>query len=331
MATITVLSIDGGGIRGLIPAAFLDQLEQRTGRHVFELFDYVAGTSTGGILALGLGANRPAGQAPYTARELVGLYQTQGPRIFSRSFFHRLVSLGSFNGPKYPADGVEGVLRSYFGERRLKDARTNVLITAYALELHCPFFFRSWQASAAATARTHDFPIREVARCTSAAPTYFAPSRATAADGRSYALVDGGVYANNPALCAWVEAHDRHPGDEIVVVSLGTGNVNRPIPFERATNWGLAGWAPHVLDVIFDGVSDTVDVQLDEMLNPDGVRKYFRFQQDIPDAQQEMDETSPDNLAALRSIGEGLAEGRDFDAVCDLLEAVAAERIAPAA
>src|SRR5258706_82395 len=84
MTTITVLSIDGGGIRGLIPAAFLDQLEQRTGRHVFELFDYVAGTSTGGILALGLGANRPAGQAPYTARELVGLYQAQGPRIFSR-------------------------------------------------------------------------------------------------------------------------------------------------------------------------------------------------------------------------------------------------------
>src|SRR6266850_1879174 len=229
MTTITVLSIDGGGIRGLIPAAFLDQLEQRTGRHVFELFDYVAGTSTGGILALGLGANRPAGQAPYTARELVGLYQ------------------------------------------------------------------------------------------------------ATAADGRSYALVDGGVYANNPALCAWVEAHDRHPGDEIVVVSLGTGDASRPIPFERATNWGLAGWAPHLLDVIFDGVSDTVDVQLDEMLNPGGVRKYFRFQQDIPDAHQDMDDTSPENLAALRSIGEGLAAGRDFDAVCDLLEAVAAERVAPAA
>src|SRR5215475_13137622 len=139
MATITVLSIDGGGIRGLIPAAFLDQLEQRTGRRVFELFDYVAGTSTGGILALGLGANRPAGAAPYSARELIGLYQTQGPRIFSRGFLHRLVSLGGFNGAKYPADGVEGVLRTYFGDRRLKDARTNLLVTAYALELHRPF------------------------------------------------------------------------------------------------------------------------------------------------------------------------------------------------
>jgi patatin-like phospholipase/acyl hydrolase len=328
MATIAVLSIDGGGIRGMIPAAFLERLEQRTGHAIFELFDYVAGTSTGGILTLGLGANRPGRQSPYTAGDLMRLYQTEGSRIFSRGFLHRLISLGSFNGPKFESDGIEGVLHGYFGDTRLREARTNLLVTAYALELRCPFFFRSWQATAPATARTHDFPVWEVARCTSAAPTYFAPFRATAADGQAYALIDGGVYANNPALCAWVEAHDRHPGDEIVVVSLGTGNENRPIPFDRATGWGRLGWAPRILDAIFDGVSDTVHVQLDEMLNPGAARRYFRFQQDIPPVHQEMDDTSPENLAALRSVGEGLAEGPDFEAVCEMLGVLAAEKAA---
>jgi hypothetical protein len=83
MPTITVLAIDGGGIRGMIPAAFLNQLEQQTGHAVSELFDYIAGTSTGGILALGLGLKRPDQPTPYTAAQLMSLYVAQGRNIFS--------------------------------------------------------------------------------------------------------------------------------------------------------------------------------------------------------------------------------------------------------
>ena len=202
MPTVTVLAIDGGGIRGMIPAAFLNRLEQQTGHPVSELFDYVAGTSTGGILALGLGLRRPNQAKPYTAAELVSLYIAQGQHIFSRNFFHIVGALGNLNGPKYPHDGVDDVLKTYFAGMRLRDARTNVLVPAYAIELRCPFFFRSWQAQAKATAITHDFEAWQVARSTSAAPTFFPPHRAQAADGQTYALIDGGMYANNPALCA---------------------------------------------------------------------------------------------------------------------------------
>ena len=195
MATISVLSIDGGGIRGMIPAAFLNRLEQRTGHRVSDLFDYVAGTSTGGTLALGLGANRPGCNSPYTAEQLVRLYKTEGRRIFSRSLLHFALALDNLNGPRFPEYGVDEVLKRYFGDTRLKDARTNVVVTAYAIEKRRPFFFRSWQAKAPATRRTHDFPVWEVARSTSAAPTFFPPFKATAADGKSYALIDGGVYA----------------------------------------------------------------------------------------------------------------------------------------
>jgi patatin-like phospholipase/acyl hydrolase len=328
MSTITVLAIDGGGIRGMIPAAFLNQLEQQTGHAVSELFDYIAGTSTGGILALGLGLKRPDQPTPYTAAQLMSLYVAQGRNIFSRSFAHAVGALGNLNGPKYPEDGVDDVLQKYFAGMRLRDARTNVLVTAYAIELRCPFFFRSWQAQAQATAITHDFPAWQVARATSAAPTFFPPQRAQAADGRSYALIDGGMFANNPALCAWVEAHDRHPGAEILVVSLGTGNENRRVSYEAAKSWGLVGWAPHLIDVIFDGVSDTVDVELEEMLNTGGRRDHFRFQTDLGGASQDMDDADPDNLQALRVLGDRLAAGPTFSEVCTRLGAVAAERAA---
>jgi patatin-like phospholipase/acyl hydrolase len=328
MPTVTVLAIDGGGIRGLIPAAFLDRLEKRTGRAVSGLFDYVAGTSTGGILALGLGLARPGGERPYSATELMALYQAEGRNIFHRSLLHALATLGGLNGSRYPEDGVDDVLRRYFEGMRLGDARTNVMVTAYEIEMRCPFFFRSWQARAPETSRSHDYEAWHVARSTSAAPTFFPPHRAVALDGRIYALIDGGVYANNPAVCAWVEAHDRHPGAEVLVVSLGTGNENRPVRFEDARDWGLAGWAPHLIDIIFDGVSDTGDVELDEMLNTQGRHDHFRFQADIHGSEQEMDNTAAENLDALRSLGETLASGAQFDEVCTRLEAVLAERAA---
>jgi len=116
MAMISVLSIDGGGIRGMIPAAFLNRLEQRTGHRVSDLFDYVAGTSTGGILALGLGANRPGRNSPYTAEQLVRLYKTEGGRIFSRSLLHFACALDNLNGPRFPEYGIDEVLKRYFGE-----------------------------------------------------------------------------------------------------------------------------------------------------------------------------------------------------------------------
>ncbi len=212
---------------------------------------------------------------------------------------------------------------------RLRDARTNLLVTAYEIERRCPFFFRSWQAQAAETSATHDFEAWHVARSTSAAPTFFPPHQAQAADGKTYALIDGGMYANNPALCVWVEAHDRHPNTDILVVSLGTGNEKKPVSYHDARNWGLAGWAPRLIDIIFDGVSDTVDVELDEMLNTGGRRDHFRFQTDIEGAEQDMDNTDGSNLRSLRTLGEKLASGPAFAEVCSRLGQIIAEGTGP--
>lgn len=306
-----ILSIDGGGIRGLIPALVLAELEQRTGRAVSDCFDLIAGTSTGGILALGLAAPGLGGRPRYAARDLADLYLKEGGRIFEEGLWRRITNPLGLRAAKYPSEGIEEVLAQYFGETRLRESLVEVLVTAYDLEQRDAFFYRSRRAREHAR---YDVPMRVAARATSAAPTYFEPAL-VAWPGERDVLVDGGVFANNPALCAYAEARqtlDRAGagGAEILLVSLGTGLHARPYRYEEARRWGVAGWARPILDVIFDGVADTVDYQLRQLLPPgaDGTPRYLRFQTDLDAALSDMDDTHPRHLDGLRRAAEGILE-----------------------
>src|SRR5215207_852037 len=129
-----VLSIDGGGVRGIIPAMVLAEIEARTGKKSAEMFDLVAGTSSGGILALGLTKPGQDGGPEYSAKKLIDLYETEGGKIFSIPAWHRIQSVGGLAEEKYPSEGIEEVSRQYFGDRRLAEALTEVLIAAYEIE-----------------------------------------------------------------------------------------------------------------------------------------------------------------------------------------------------
>jgi uncharacterized protein len=271
---VKVLSIDGGGIRGIIPASVLADLERRLEAPIAERFDLITGTSTGGIIALGLTAPGSDGKPANSAAALVDLYKSQGHKIFSRSVWHEIRAVGNALEEKYPASGVESVLRQYLGETRLKDALTEVFVTAYEIEDRIPWFFSSRDA---ATREGYDFAMWEVGRATSAAPTYFEPARLPAENDRGYwAFVDGGMFANNPALCGLTEAvsnyREQHDGEspDVLLVSLGTGELTRSIPYDKAKHWGLLGWAHPLLSVIFDGVSKTVDFQAAELCRVTG-------------------------------------------------------------
>src|ERR1043166_2187172 len=130
-----VLSIDGGGIRGVIPATVLAEVEARTNTPIAHLFDLIAGTSTGGIIALGL--SRPAkdgGTDPkYAASALAELYEKEGGRIFARTLWHQVLAVDNLLGQKYEADGVESVLKEYLGDTPLSKAITETLVTSYEL------------------------------------------------------------------------------------------------------------------------------------------------------------------------------------------------------
>jgi patatin-like phospholipase/acyl hydrolase len=318
-----VLSLDGGGIRGLIPALFLTELERRAGKPICDLFDLVAGTSTGGILALGLTCPDPASVADdpdgrpsplYSARRLADLYARDGERIFRRSVWHRIRSVGVLAEEKYQSEGVDELLRAYFGDARLTHALAAVLVTAYDLELRKPHFFKSHKAE---SDDRRDFLIRDAARATVAAPTYFEPARIRVRPGEDWVtLVDGGVYANNPAACALVEAMSfwKRPASEVLLLSLGTGEYTKPILFEEARGWGLARWAQPILDVVFDGVNDTVDYQAGSLLAPfDGRVGYTRVQPRIAQHMEQMDDVDPLNLRALRIVAKQVIHQYDRD------------------
>lgn len=299
-APLRILSIDGGGIRGIIPATVLAEVERRTGRPVAETFDLIAGTSTGGILALALTRPGDAGGPTYGAEELIGLYEREGPRIFSRSLCHRIRSVEGLLDQKYPSDGLEDAFDTYFGDARLRDALTDVIVTAYDIERRGTFFFKSRKAR---IEEADDFAMRDAAHATSAAPTYFEPVRIERGAGH-LALVDGGVFAVNPAMSAYAEALGRDvpaatggTAADVLILSLGTGELTRPLPWSKARGWGLIGWARPILDVVFDGVADATDHHLGRLLGPD---RYYRLQTTLDEASDDLDDASEENLARLK-------------------------------
>jgi predicted acylesterase/phospholipase RssA len=342
-----ILSIDGGGIRGIIPALVLAEIENRTGKRICELFDLIAGTSTGGIIALGLTRPKPDGSgAPqYAAQDLVELYENQGGRIFSTSLLHRLFSLGNVLDKKYESGPIDEVLAEYFGETMLSEALTRVLIPSYEIELRSAFFFKSHKAAGEKLApgenqAAYDFLMRDVARATSAAPTYFEPelidrtlvNRELAERNlvdekeemkRAFALIDGGTFANNPAMCAVAEAicetRFNKRLDDVFMVSLGTGEQTRPLNYQTVKNWGLLGWAQPILSVVFHGVSDTVNYQTNLILNSGArAKRHYRLQIQLEGDTYQLDDTRPETIRTLKSLADDLIKNhdRDIDDIC---------------
>jgi uncharacterized protein len=287
---MNVLAIDGGGIRGIIPALVLADIERRTERPMGELVDLIAGTSTGAIIACAL-----AKPDPIPARRIAELYETEGQRIFDRSLIKRVTSADGQIDERYDSSGLVDVLTRWLGGGRLPDARPPLLVTAYDLE----------RREAMLLDAADDISLVDAAHASSAAPSYFEPVRLGGAT-----LVDGGVFATNPAVLAFARAH----GSLDVLVSLGTGEHTRPLPYEKVRDWGRLEWARPILDVVFDGSADAVDLELSALL-PDG---YVRLQTRLDEASDDLDDASPENIAALQREAERLiaAREREIEALC---------------
>ncbi|MBV2145137.1 MAG: patatin-like phospholipase family protein, partial [Wolbachia endosymbiont of Pissodes strobi] len=198
-------SVDGGGIRGIIPAIILAEIEKRTRKRVAEIFDLMAGTSTGGIVVVGLCKKDKQGSPQYSANDLVEFYREYGPYIFKSSFFRQSI-LSWFNCAQYPHKNIESILEKYFGDDTLQNTLNNVLLTSYDIQNNCPFFFKSWKED------RNFIKLRDVLRAATAAPTYFIPKHLKI-DQINRVLVDGGVFANNPAACAYASGKRLFPND----------------------------------------------------------------------------------------------------------------------
>ena len=234
-----ILSIDGGGIRGIFSAAFLAGLEKRylDGASAATCFDLIAGTSTGGIIALGLAAG-------LTADEIVNIYIERGCEIFpppkgelSRIAEPLLRKLFHCFRYRYDREALQELLEDTFGDRRLRDASSRLCVPSFDGRYGEVYIFK--------TPHHPDFRrdaserMTKVAAATGAAPTYFQPLR----DG-GYTFVDGGVWANNPVMIALVDALTCFavPQESISILSIGCGSKPYVVGESKIARGGLLAW-----------------------------------------------------------------------------------------
>ena len=328
-----ILSIDGGGIRGIIAGQILAAMERklqaatgRPGARLAEFFDLVAGTSTGGILAcLYLCPRTDRPRAPrFSAAEAVALYTDHGAEVFDLSVWRRIVTAGGLNDETYSAAGLEKLLADTFGNLALRDLVKPCLIPGYDIERRKAHFFTAHDAR---RRPEKDFLVRDAARASAAAPTIFEPVKVKSLTGTEHALIDGGVFANNPALCAYAEARcfrGKPTAADMVIFSVGTGAKLRPYPFDRAKDWGKVGWLGPVLDIIMSGVAETVDYELRKLFEAvRASRQYIRVDPDLGGASPDLDDARPENIAALKAAGDKAAEDHaaELDRVVELVTA----------
>lgn len=325
---VRILSIDGGGIRGIIPAKVLVHIEQQLrikddNARLADFFDMIVGTSTGAILGALILVPGSHGRPKYTAEEALDFYVKHGEEIFNRS--KKRETFGQlFKASKFSVRNLERLLSEKLGDRTLDELLKPCIITSYNMATGNAVFFNSRETRPG----LKDLLLRDVLRSTSAAPTYFDPKFI---GQRSHRMIniDGGVFANNPAMCAYAECrHTKFDNWEdakkqskpfptaknMLLLSLGTGGGNIDLGNTgKSKSWGLLSWAKKTPEIMMDGGLDTVNYQvkkLFESLDKESDRKNYK-RVDFPKSrngkipyESDMSDAAKRNIKDLIKAGE---------------------------
>ncbi|XP_015871138.3 patatin-like protein 2 [Ziziphus jujuba] len=337
---ITILSIDGGGIRGVIPGtilAFLEaELQKLDGEQarIADYFDVITGTSTGGLVTAMLTVpdhenNRPL----FAAKDIKDFYLEHCPKIFPQESFPLASGaaevIKALAGPKYDGKYLHKLVKEKLGDRRLHETLTNVVIPTFDVKRLQPTIFSSYEVK---KNPSMDALLSDICIGTSAAPTYLPAHQfeTTTPDGkvREFHLIDGGVVANNPALVAMNEvSREIHHGNpdfflikpteygRFLVISLGTGTPKADEKYDanEAARWGILGWlhshnSTPLVDIFTQASSDMVDFHLStvfQALHSD--KHYLRIQDDTLSGKvSSVDIATKKNLDSLVEVGENL-------------------------
>lgn len=343
---VRILTIDGGGIRGVIPAMILISLEKslqalsgKPNAKIADYFDFIAGTSTGGIITCALltPSKKSPHESRYSASEIVDLYAKNGSKIFRTSFAGKLLKSIPLKDEQYDSSGIESVLESYFGNLQLSELRRPCLVSSYNTEERKAHFFTQQKAASHEIGR--NFFVKDVCRATSAAPTYFEPALIDSVDKIRFSLIDGGIFANNPTMSALTEAYkttkvltktkDECPKTEdFFLVSLGTGSVKTPYYHDKIKDKSALMMIPAIIDMMMSGVAETTDYQVRKMFEARNVtQQYIRIDApNLTNEQAEMDNASEKNINLLKTIGHTTATSVDMNGIAKELIAIAEAR-----
>lgn len=297
MKKFRILSIDGGGLRGVVPLTILKKVEELTGKPIWQSFDLIAGTSTGGLIASALTIPKDKTDkskgAKYTLDDLMKIYLQRGQEIFPPpdDFLERMFKPadGTLH-PMFSDKGIEKVFTDVCGDARMNDALTDIMISTYDLANNAPLFFKT-RSSRRNT--NQNILIYEIARATSVGPTYLPAFELYYPNDNDYPqrlCIDGGVFINNPSMGALAEFSKNHADygygkaeedinyEDVFVLSVGTGSYAGQITAEEAKNKGKLFWATRISDIMMRGVNKTTDYEMMQMME---TGNYLRLSIDI--------------------------------------------------
>lgn len=312
-----ILSIDGGGLRGLIPLQVIKQIEELTNEPIHKSFDLIAGTSTGGLLACALTLQdfdaTEAGTRKFDLIQIEDIYKNRGKLIFpiSKNIFSKNINkISKWFRPQFNAFNLNEILIEYFGDNRITSCLRPLFITSFNIHRNIPIFFTTREASLFSDKNSK---LTEVCRATSAAPTYF-QSHSFDYNSEKIVCVDGGVIMNNPTIGALVEVlgnsdykhyrieNKRLNLEDITILSLGTGRSNKILKSNDSKNWGRLKWIKPIIDISTGGPVKMVDQQISTIFKSSGLENnYLRIDIDIDVKFSEMSDSSQETLNYILS------------------------------
>lgn len=306
-----ILSIDGGGLKGLIPLQVIKEIERITAQPIHKSFDLIAGSSTGGLLTCALllaESGVEVGKRKYSLTDIEHIFLHKGKDIFPNYGLLRKLYSSARNliRPQYNAEKYQAILEDFLQEHRISSCLKPLFISSYDLQSKRPLLFTTREASRLAELNAR---LVDVCRATSAAPTYF-PSYSFTYNNAQVICVDGGLILNNPALAALIEVLGNNTYKyynkleteislaDIAVLSLGTGLTVSSYNANASKNWGQLQWIRKILGIVIGAPPLLVENQLETIYNSLGLRNnYLRINVEIDNKYAKMDDSSPETLS----------------------------------
>ena len=298
MTKVRILSIDGGGTKGVIPAYFLKKLEYITEKPISELFDYIIGTSIGGIMAIGYAIPDKDANPAYNSQDMYNLIEDKIDDVMPKDWWSLFKNTGGFFYSKYDRDGLDKLLEELSLNKTLLETTIPISVLTYSIKTFEP---KAWSTFKACQTPTEENAyLSDIAGATSAAPTYFDPKEIRGTNGDLH--IDGGVYAKNPSLVGITEFLLYNPQitkEDLIIVSIGTGNLEHEVSSHN--HYGLYEWllGDHDLISLFlysSTVSTTKECKK-------VFKNFYRIQPDIPEELYvEVDGTSDEFFKNMKKI-----------------------------
>ena len=310
-----ILSIDGGGIRGIIPVSILCYLEKKIQEikddkkfRIASYVDLVAGTSTGAIIGAAMLIPNGNSSPKYSMEDILQIYINMGEKIFKTSFWHNLKNGWSLLGPKYPNYNIEKPLEK-FGKCKMKHLIKPCMFTGYDIIKRKVQFYTNMDKKR----KFAEYYVKDIVRGSTAVPSYFSPAYFKYGKNIN-TVIDGGMFANNPSMAAYVEASkiafnkngihekvkERSPKD-LFIISLGTGRYQFiQYSYKKAKKWGNLQWINPIIDILLTSHTRVICYEMEKLYSAhDRSEHFIRLNPPLIKASPEFNDASTENLNNL--------------------------------